>query len=112
LWLMLKVNGAARVRDAIERCIGLAEHAERLLESDPSWEVVTPAQLGIVTFARRDWSGEEHSTRAADLAADGFAAVTSTVLRDRPVLRLCTINPLTTETDIEQTLWRLAGAEM
>jgi glutamate/tyrosine decarboxylase-like PLP-dependent enzyme len=112
LWLMLKVNGAARVRDAIERCIGLAEHAQRLLESDPSWEVVTPAQLGIVTFAQRDWSAEEHSARAADLAADGFATVTSTVLRDRPVLRLCTINPLTTEADIEQTLRRLAGAEM
>jgi glutamate/tyrosine decarboxylase-like PLP-dependent enzyme len=109
LWLMLKVTGAARVRDAIERCIGLAEHAQRLLESDPSWEVVTPAQLGIVTFACRDWSAEEHSARAADLAADGFAAVTSTVLRDRPALRLCTINPLTTETDIEETLRRLAG---
>jgi aromatic-L-amino-acid/L-tryptophan decarboxylase len=110
LWLMLKVNGAARVRDAIARCIGLAEHAQGLLESDPHWEVVTPAQLGIVTFARPDWSAEEHSARAAALAASGYATVTRTVLRDRPALRLCTINPLTTESDIEQTLRRLAGA--
>jgi glutamate/tyrosine decarboxylase-like PLP-dependent enzyme len=112
LWLMLKVNGAGRVRGAIERCIGLAEHAQRLLESDPSWEVVTPAQLGIVTFACREWSAEEHSARAAGLAADGFATVTSTVLRDRSVLRLCTINPLTTETDIEETLQRLGGDQL
>jgi aromatic-L-amino-acid decarboxylase len=110
LWLMLKVYGAARVGEAIERCIGLAEHAQELLESNPNWVVVTPAQLGIVTFACPGWSADEHSARAADLAADGFATVTSTVLRDRPALRLCTINPLTTEADIEQTLRRLAGA--
>jgi glutamate/tyrosine decarboxylase-like PLP-dependent enzyme len=109
LWLMLKVYGAERVRDAIERCIGLAEHAQRLLESDPGWEVVTPAQLGIVTFARPDWSAQEHAAAAAAMAAGGYATVTSTVLRDRPALRLCTINPLTTESDVEETLRRLAG---
>ena len=109
LWLMLKVYGAQRVRDAIERCIGLAEHAQRLLESDPGWEVVTPAQLGIVTFARPDWSAEEHAAAAAAMAAGGYATVTSTVLRDRPALRLCTINPLTTESEVEETLRRLAG---
>jgi glutamate/tyrosine decarboxylase-like PLP-dependent enzyme len=110
LWLMLKVYGAARLRDAIERSIRLAEHAQRLVESDPYWEVVTPAQLGIVTFAHPDWSADEHAARAAAIAADGYAVVTSTVLRDRSALRLCTINPLTTESEIEQTLRRLAGA--
>jgi glutamate/tyrosine decarboxylase-like PLP-dependent enzyme len=109
LWLMLKVYGAERVRDAIERCIGLAEHAQRLLEADPGWEVVTPAQLGIVTFARPDWNADEHAAAAAAMAAGGYATVTSTVLRDRPALRLCTINPLTTESEVEETLRRLAG---
>jgi aromatic-L-amino-acid/L-tryptophan decarboxylase len=109
LWLMLKVYGAGRVRDAIERCIGLAEHAQRLLESEPGWEVVTPAQLAIVTFARPDWSAEQHAAAAAAMAASGYAAVTSTVLRGRSALRLCTINPLTTESEIEETLRRLAG---
>jgi aromatic-L-amino-acid/L-tryptophan decarboxylase len=108
LWLMLKVYGAARMRDAIERCIGLAEHAQRLLDSDPGWEIVTPAQLGIVTFARPEWSADEHAAAAATMAVDGYAAVTSTVLRARPALRLCTINPLTTESDVAETLRRLA----
>jgi hypothetical protein len=35
---------------------------------------------------------------------DGFALATSTVLDGRKALRLCTINPRTTEADIEQTL--------
>ena len=109
LWLMLKVYGAARLRTAIERCIGLAEHAQRLLQSDPRWEVITPAQLGIVTFTCPQWSAEEHSARAAALVSSGHAAVTSTRLGDRAALRLCTINPRTTESDIEQTLALLAG---
>jgi aromatic-L-amino-acid/L-tryptophan decarboxylase len=110
LWLMLKVYGAGRLRDAIERCIRLAEHAQRLVEADPRWEIVTPAQLGIVTFTRPGWSAEDHSAAAAAIAGAGDATVTSTALRGRQALRLCTINPLTTEADIEQTLVRLGAA--
>ena len=109
LWLMFRIYGAGRIREAIERTIGLAEHAQRVLEADSAWEVVTPAQLGIVTFTRDGWTDEDHKERAAALAASGYAVVTSTVLQGRSVLRLCTINPLTTEADIEQTLERLAG---
>lgn len=109
LWLMLKVYGAQRLRSALERCIGLAEYAQQQLESDPEWEVITRAQLGIVTFTCPGWTAGDHATRAAAVASTGYAAVTSTLLRDRPVLRLCTINPRTTEADIEQTLRLLAG---
>jgi predicted ATPase len=71
--------------------------------------VVTPAALGIVTFALGGASGGEHATRAAALAQDGYAAVTSTRLRGRSVLRLCTINPSTSEAEIDETLARLAA---
>jgi glutamate/tyrosine decarboxylase-like PLP-dependent enzyme len=108
LWLMLRVYGSRRLQDAIERCISLAEYAQRLIEDDPDWELVTPAQLGIVTFTHSGWDGEEHAARVATVAASGYAAVTSTSLRGRPALRLCTINPRTTKADIEGTLSRLA----
>ena len=39
--------------------------------------------------------------------ADGFAMLTSTILRGRTVLRLCTINPRTTADDIRETIARL-----
>jgi hypothetical protein len=71
--------------------------------------VITPAQLGVVTFARRGAGEGEHARRAAALAQDGYAAVSSTSLRGRSVLRLCTINPLTTEAELDETLARLAG---
>ena len=47
---------------------------------------------------------------AAELTADGYAAVTSTVLGGRTVLRLCTINPRTTTDDLDRTVALLAQA--
>jgi aromatic-L-amino-acid/L-tryptophan decarboxylase len=39
---------------------------------------------------------------------DGYAAPSTTVLDGRSVARLCTINPRTTEHDIDTTIERLA----
>lgn len=108
LWMMFRTYGARRISAAIERGITLAQRAQAMLESDPRWLCVTPAQLGIVTFTQPGWDAQEHAARAAALTADGFATITSTTLSGRPVLRLCTINPLTTEADIAGTLARLA----
>ena len=40
--------------------------------------------------------------------ADGYTAPSTTVLEGRTVARLCTINPRTTNLDIERTIDRLA----
>jgi aromatic-L-amino-acid/L-tryptophan decarboxylase len=41
------------------------------------------------------------------LLETGEAMVTSTVLRDRRWLRMCTINPRTTDADLDGTIQRL-----
>jgi aromatic-L-amino-acid decarboxylase len=110
LWLAFRTYGVARMRSAVARGIALAQYAEQLLRADPDWIVVTGAQLGVVTFARRDGTPEQHAAAAAALAQEGFAAVTSTTVRGRPVLRLCTINPRTTPSDIAATLDRLKAS--
>ncbi len=109
LWMTFRTYGAARIREGVARGIALAEHAEAVIRGDSRWELVTPAQLGVVTFALRGAQDGEHARRAADVAASGLAAVSSTLLKDRSVLRLCTINPSTTEGDIEATLAALAA---
>ena len=110
VWMSLRSYGAANFRRAIERGTELAEFAEQELRKQPdTWEVVTPAQIGIVCFALKDWREGIHSERAQRLADSGFACVTTTRLGERSVLRLCTINPLTTEEDITETLQRLAA---
>ena len=108
LWLTFRTYGADALGAAIERGILLAESAQDLLEADAGWEVVTPAQLGIVTFVRVDATDADHVCAADTLTASGYAALSTTVLGGRTVLRLCTINPRTTEADLAETLARLA----
>lgn len=109
IWLTFRTYGADRLGIAVERGIALAERAEQLLRENPRWEVTTPAQLGVVTWAAVGVTGEDHAAAAAALTDDGYASVTTTTLHGRSVLRLCTLNPRTTEDDIRGTLDRLSA---
>lgn len=110
LWFSFRTYGVARFREAIQHSIDLAEFAEAQLRQDPlRWELVSPAQIGIVCFALGGQSDDEHRRRAKTLADSGFACVSTTILHGRTVLRLCIINPLTTEADITDTLARLGN---
>ena len=119
LWMSIQVFGLAAVRAAVGRGIALAELAERQLRATASWEVVSPAQLGVVTFRYPppDRSQREIDELVGRIARasieDGFATISTTVLRGRPILRLCTINPRPTDADIAAMIgWliRLARA--
>lgn len=115
LWLSLQAFGRAAFGAAIERGLALAEAAEAYLRTLPHWQVVSPARMGIVAFRHAppgqspERSDAWNRDLAARLAADGFAFCSTTVLRGRTVLRLCPINPRTTEADVYQTLDRLAA---
>lgn len=108
LWLTFRTYGADAIREAIGHGVRLAEHAEAVLNDDQRWHVVTPAQLAIVTFTRHGASDDDHRRCAEWLSAEGFAAASSTHLNDRWVLRLCTINPRTTDDDITETIQQMA----
>jgi aromatic-L-amino-acid/L-tryptophan decarboxylase len=107
LWMSIKVFGMAAFRAAIERGFALAEFTEACLRQMPGWEIVTPAQMAVVCFRYTGGSDAAHLRLVQALLEDGFALITSTVLRGRTVLRTCTINPRTTEADIQSTLERL-----
>jgi glutamate/tyrosine decarboxylase-like PLP-dependent enzyme len=107
--LSVTTFGVDAFRQAIAHGIELAEHAEATLARDPYWELTSPATLGIVTFRPAGATDEETDALVARLVASGFAAPSTTRLNGRTVARLCTINPRTTERDIEATIERLAG---
>ncbi len=113
LWMSLKVFGLDAFRRAVERGIALAELAEAAVRRLPGWEVVTPAQLAVVTFryappGMPPAGADALNRRLVEaMVADGFAMVSSTVLRGRTVLRMCAINPRTTDADVEETIRRL-----
>jgi aromatic-L-amino-acid/L-tryptophan decarboxylase len=106
LWLSLRVFGLDAFKAAIARGIALAELAEAYLKERGGWEIVTPAQLAIVTF-RREGPDELTDRIVAAAVAEGFTAPSTTVIDGRPVARLCTINPRTTDDDIRMTIERL-----
>jgi aromatic-L-amino-acid decarboxylase len=101
LWMSIQYFGLDAFRAAMERGFRLAEFAESKIRAMPGWEIVTAAQMGIVTFHHPDADYEKiHNA----MLSDGFALATSTVLKGRKVLRFCTINPRTTEEDIVRTI--------
>jgi glutamate/tyrosine decarboxylase-like PLP-dependent enzyme len=104
VWMSVNYFGVEAFRAAVERGFELAEVAERKLRSMEGWEVVTPAQMGVVCFGRRGADAGFYPRMHDLMLADGFALATSTVLKGRTVLRLCTINPRTTESDVERTI--------
>jgi aromatic-L-amino-acid decarboxylase len=107
LWMSLKVFGLGAFRAAIERGFMLGEFTEACLRKMPGWEIVTPAQMGIVCFRSARANDAAHLSLVQTLLEDGFALITSTILRGQTVLRTCTINPRTTEADIQASLHRL-----
>ena len=110
LWMSIKVFGVDAFRAAIDRGISNAERAEEMLREAGSFDIVTPAQLGIVTFRyTRDGADVAELDRINlaiidGLIADGYAFLTSTRIDGRVVLRVCTINPRTAEADLQGTV--------
>jgi glutamate/tyrosine decarboxylase-like PLP-dependent enzyme len=94
-------------RTAIDRGFAQAEFVEARLRGMPGWEIVIPAHMGIVCFRYSSADDAAHLRLVQSVLQDGFALITSTVLKHRTVLRTCTINPRTTNDDIDQSLKRL-----
>jgi glutamate/tyrosine decarboxylase-like PLP-dependent enzyme len=113
LWMTIEIFGADAIASAIEHGFTLAECAEAELRKRPGWEIVTPAQMAVVTFRYappgvpeaqlRDWNRRIGHT----ISESGFAVVLSTELRGKTVLRMCPINPRTVEMDIRATVAEL-----
>lgn len=120
LWLSFKAFGVAAFRAAIAHGLELAELAEQVLREDDHWQIVSPATLGIVVFRFAPAGmAEDHLDKLNQqlvnaLREDGFAFTSSTILRGQTVLRMCTINPRTTEADIRAALarWKELGLQL
>jgi len=110
VWLSFKMFGVAAFRESISRGFRMAELAEQHLhDAMPDWEVSSPARMAVVCFRYKLGDDALHAKLVEAMLDDGFALCTSTTLRGRTVLRMCTINPRTTEQDILDTLARIEG---
>lgn len=114
LWLTLQATGTDEMSRMIEHGCAMAELAEKIIRETPDWEIVSPAQFGIVNFRYvpdQSLSETDLDTINQDISKEitesGFAQIFTTELRGKKVLRMCTINPETTEKDIYDTIEKL-----
>jgi aromatic-L-amino-acid decarboxylase len=103
VWLSFSVFGRKGLSDAISKGFELARYAERMIDKSEDLHLVTKAQMAIVCF-RCGKDDHMQAVITARVVSAGYAMVSTTILNDRTVLRLCTINPRTTESDIKNTL--------
>ena len=110
LWLTLQVLGSDLLGSAIEQGFKQALWAQEAVEKLDNWEIVSHAQMAMLNFrfAPADLTEEEKDALnqriSARLNDSGYAAMFTTVLQGKTVLRLCAIHPETTREEIETTI--------
>ena len=113
LWLTLQVLGTDLIGSAIEQGFQSVLWAQEALEKLDHWEIVSKAQLSVINFRYKtdDLTEEEldilNEQAAEKLLASGYAAIFTTVLKGKKVLRICALHPETTRTDIQTTIHML-----
>ena len=111
IWVSVQYFGLAAIHDAIENGMQLAELMERKLRDRGGFEILSPAQFGIVCFrlkpegitdmAALDALNERVNAR---VNATGRFLISSTRLRGTFSLRVCTHSFRTTEADLDELL--------
>ena len=111
VWMSIKYFGLDAYRQAIDRSIDLARHAQERIERSQNFELLCGAALSVTCFRRRfpdtqDEAVIEQRNRALvrGLEATGEAWLSSTRLRGRYAIRLCVLNHNTRLLDVDRTL--------
>ncbi|OAQ64348.1 pyridoxal-dependent decarboxylase [Pochonia chlamydosporia 170] len=99
LWFSFQLLGLDAISKAIEHGFVLAETAQSSLEDLSDWEILSPAQMGIICF-RFNPSGltvpnlDDLNLRISQVATERkLAAPLTTRIRGVLVLRMCSIHP-------------------
>jgi len=117
VWTSITYFGVAEIREAIARGIRRAEYASQRLAARSDFEILSPPQFGVVCFRARpagSVDGPELDTLNerinARVNATGRFLTSSTRLRGRFSLRLCTHVHRMTEADIDEVVDAIAEA--
>lgn len=105
LWLTLQNLGDEKLSSMVNNSIKSAEAIEKWIRSEDRLEVVSPAQLAIITFKVKGETKEESERRnlmlSEKLRRDNIAGIFTTQLDGNNVLRICTISPEETNEDFK-----------
>ena len=111
IWVGVHYYGLAAIHDALERGMLLAEYMEDRLRKRGGFEILSPAQFGILCFRLRPDGVKDPATLNAlnqrvnaEVNATGRYLISSTTLRGTFSLRVCTHSFRTSEQDLDGLL--------
>ncbi|KAM5380080.1 hypothetical protein ACJZ2D_003727 [Fusarium nematophilum] len=99
LWFTLRVLGVDRVGKMLDHGFDLAERAEQELRKLPDWKIMSPANLGVVTFRYAPKGKIEDELEALNTAvskgliSNNTAGILTTKVRGKVALRICSLSP-------------------
>ncbi len=106
VWLSVNYFGTVAIAQAIEEAMDRARLLEELVRASADFEILSPAQFGIVCFRAKPagyYAGDLDSLNDrinARVVSEGRFLISSTRLRDAFSLRMCTVGFRTTMDDI------------
>lgn len=106
VWLSVNYFGTAAIAQAIQEAMDRARLLEELVRASADFEILSPAQFGIVCFRAKpagNNAGDLDSLNDrinARVVSEGRFLISSTRLRDAFSLRMCTVGFRTTMDDI------------
>ncbi|PYI01679.1 pyridoxal-dependent decarboxylase [Aspergillus sclerotiicarbonarius CBS 121057] len=110
LWFSLQILGTDMVDRMISRGFELAGLVESELRKLADWEIVTPNTLAVlnVRFNPKGMKADDidriNSLVSKEAAAQNIAVAFTTCIHGAVCLRMCTINPRTTDDDIRDVI--------
>lgn len=113
LWFSMQLLGLKAISDAINHGFALAEVVQSSLECLPNWEIISPAQMGIICFRFKPSEPsvtdlDELNRNISQAAIEkNLAAPLTTQLHGALVLRICSIHPSLSETDMRDIICQL-----
>lgn len=133
LWMSLQVFGEAAFRQGVDKGLAMAEYVERALRRYNNshtalkdgilpagkWEIVHPANMSVINFrwikpgATPDELNTLNEALNHALVKTQVAYTSTTILKGKTVIRMCTLNPRLTTQDMDEilaTLFELAEA--
>ena len=108
LWFSLATHGTDAYTEAIETTLATTRAGAELIRGAPHLELILEPELSVLLFRRVGWSSEQYQAWSDRMLADGVAFVVPTTWDDESVLRLCIVNPETTEDDLRLIVDSLA----
>ena len=112
LYMSFKTFGLSAFKQAVQYNISLAETTEKIIRESDKWEVISPATLAVINFRYNPLDGNYtdkqldrlNQSISKQIITSGEALLTTTVLQNQIVMRMCLINPRTTIDDVRETL--------